>query len=286
MRPAKFEYHRPSSVAEAIQMLASNSNAKALAGGHSLLPAMNLRLATPSALVDIGRLNDLKGIKANGSLSIGALTTHAQIASSGEVNAHAAALASACSHVGDPQVRNWGTLGGNIAHADPASDPPTVLLALGATIHVQGPKGKRAIKASDFFTDLFTTALQAGELVTSIEIPSAQGKKSAYAKFSHPASRYALLGVCVVLDMDGSNCKSASVAFGGVVAKATKSPGAEKALAGTTLGDSALSAAAEALISDIGGDATGDIFAPANYRKAMAGVYLKRAVNAALGVVG
>lgn len=282
MRPSQFEYHRPSSVAEAVKLLASDG-AKALAGGHSLIPALNLRLAQPGAVVDIGRLEELKGIKASGNtLSIGALTTHAQIAASAEVKTHARALAMACGMVGDPQVRNWGTLGGNLAHADPASDPPTVVLAQGGTIHVQGSTGTRAINTNAFFVDLFTTALEAGELITRVELSSTQGKKSAYVKLSHPASRYAVVGVCVVLEMDGSRCKSASVAIGGAVPKATKSPGAEAALAGSSLDAAALDKAASALMNDIGDDVMGDLYAPEAYRKAMAGVYLKRAVKTAL----
>lgn len=284
MRPAKFDYQRPSSVADAVRMLSGQDGAKALAGGHSLIPALNLRLSQPETLVDIGRLSELKGISVNGGkLSIGALSTHAEIAASADVNAHCAALASACANVGDPQVRNWGTLGGNIAHADPASDPPTVLLASGATIHIQGGGGTRAVSASEFFIDLFATALGSGELITRVEIPSLQGKKSAYAKMSHPASRYAVLGVCVVLSVDGGRCSSASVAIGGCVPKATKSPGAEAVLIGSSLDGAALDAAANALSNDIAGMVMGDIYAPEAYRQAMAGVYLKRAVRAAVG---
>jgi len=283
MRPAQVDYHRPSSVAEAVQML-GNGDAKALAGGHSLIPAMNLRLAQPGTLVDIGRLDELKGIHVSGSmLSIGALSTHAQIAASADVKTHAPALAQAASIVGDPQVRNWGTLGGNIAHADPASDPPTVILAYGATIHTQSASGARTIHANDFFLDLFTTALDAGELITRVEIPSQAGKKSAYVKMAHPASRYAVVGVCVVLGVEGGRCSSATVAIGGAVPKATRSPGAEAALTGSSLDSAALDAAAQALMNDISGDVMGDIYAAADYRKAMAGVYLKRAVKAALG---
>src|SRR5262245_3363857 len=173
MRPAQFNYQRPSTLAEAVQILSSQSGAKALAGGHSLIPAMNLRLSTPEALVDIGRLSELKGISAtNGVLTIGAGMTHFEIASSADVKAHCPALASACGNVGDPQVRNWGTLGGNIAHADPASDPPTVILACGGTIHTVGSGGERTIAAQDFFLDLMTTDLQAGELITRISVPS------------------------------------------------------------------------------------------------------------------
>lgn len=282
MRPAQVDYHRPTSVAEAVRMLGSG-DAKALAGGHSLIPAMNLRLAQPGTLVDIGRLDELKGIRVNGNtLSIGALSTHAQVAASAEVKTHAPALAQAASIVGDPQVRNWGTLGGNIAHADPASDPPTVVLAYGATIHTQGSGGARAINAGDYFLDLFTTALQADELITRVDIPSQAGKKSAYVKMSHPASRYAVVGVCVVLGVDGGRCSSATVAIGGAVPKATRSPGAEAALTGSSLDAAALEAAALALMNDIAGDVMGDIYAPEAYRKAMAGVYLKRAIKAAM----
>src|SRR5258708_13350778 len=166
MRPAKVDYQRPSSVAEAIKMLGANSGAKILAGGHSLIPAMNLRLAQPEMLIDIGRIEELKKISVSGgNLTIGAGCTHAQIASSKDVQTHNKALAEACGKVGDPQVRNWGTLGGNIAHADPASDPPTVVLASGGTIMVQGPKASRSIPADDFFVDLFTTALDPREPV-------------------------------------------------------------------------------------------------------------------------
>jgi carbon-monoxide dehydrogenase medium subunit len=283
MRPANFDYHRPASVAEAVRLLGSNSAAKALAGGHSLIPALNLRLSEPAALVDIGRLEELKGIRVSGNtLSIGALSTHAQIASSAEVKTHCPALASACSMVGDPQVRGWGTIGGNLAHADPASDPPTVILASGATIHTQGPNGSRAISADKFFIDLLKVDLQPGELITRVEIPSLQGRKSGYAKMAHPASRYAVVGVCVVLEISGSSCKGARVAIGGAVPKATRSAGAEAALAGSSLDSAALDKAADALMNDIAANLMGDIYAPDSYRKAMAGVYLKRAVKAAL----
>lgn len=282
MWPSNFEYHRATSVAEAIEMLAGNDDAKALAGGHSLLAAMKLRLSEPGTLIDLGGLDELKTISAeNGTLSIGALATHAQIAASADVQSHAPALATACGLVGDQQVRNWGTLGGNLAHADPASDPPTVVLAYGGTIHVQGPDGSRAIGADDFFTGLFMTDLQPGEIITSVTIPSASGKNSAYAKLAHPASRYAMVGVCVVLEMDGDNCTGARVAVGGAIAKATRSSAAEAALVGPT-GENTLNAAAEALKADLGDEVMGDIHASEDYRRAMAGVYFKRAVMAAM----
>lgn len=283
MRPVRFDYHRPESLQEALQMLARDSETKALAGGHSLIPAMNLRLAQPRALVDIGRLAKLKEISETGdSLIVGALATHARIAASEAVRRHAPALSQATGIVGDPQVRSWGTLGGNLAHADPASDPPTVVVASEGVIHVQGPEGKRSIAASDFFLGLFATDLRQGELITGVELPSAAGKKAAYVKLAHPASGYAIVGVCVILETDGPLCLRARVAVGGAPHKATRCLGAEAALSGSALDDAALEAAASAVQSDLGDEIIGDHFAPAEYRRAMAGVYLKRAVRQAL----
>jgi carbon-monoxide dehydrogenase medium subunit len=274
---------RAGSVEEAIQMLAS-SGGKALAGGHSLIPAMNLRLAQPEAVVDIGRLDALRGIGSTADgISIGALTTHAQIAASADVQRHAPALAFACGHVGDPAVRNWGTLGGNIAHADPASDPPTVLLACGATIHTHGESGARSIPANQFFLDTFTVDLEPGELITRVDIPSVGSGKSAYAKFSHPASRYAVVGVCVVLHVHDGVCQHASVAVGGALAKATYAPHTVAALRGQPLHESTIDTAADTLMQEVASDVVGDVFAPANYRHAMIGVYFKKAVHSALG---
>jgi carbon-monoxide dehydrogenase medium subunit len=284
MYPGKFEYVRAASVAEALQLMKQNNDAKLIAGGHSLLPAMKLRLSDPPMLIDISRIAELKNIKANGSLVVGALATHAEVAGNASVKKYCAALASAAGNVGDNQVRNFGTLGGNLAHADPASDPPTVVLACDGVIHVQGSNGKRAIKASEFFRGLFETALGHGEILTGVEIPNQSGKKTAYAKMSHPASRYAVVGVCVSLEMDGKRCKSASVAVGGATNHPVRSPGAEKALAGSSLDDAALNAAAEAIQRDIPADLLmDDVNYPGSYRKAMTGVYLKRAVKAALG---
>jgi aerobic carbon-monoxide dehydrogenase medium subunit len=282
MFPEKFDYVRAGSVAEAVNLLAQNADAKIIAGGHSLIPALKLRLSQPALLVDIGRIDALKSINANGSLKIGALATHADIAASAHVGTHAAALAKAAGHIGDPAVRNFGTIGGNIAHADPASDPPTVLLAYDATIHLHGGGGARTVKAADFFVDLFTTDLMANEVVTGVEISSHNGMHSAYAKMSHPASRYAVVGVCVALSVSGGVCQGARVAVGGATVKAVRSPGAEAALVGSSLDAAALNAAAAAVSHDITDYVTGDVMFPAEYRQAMAGVYLKRAVAMAL----
>jgi aerobic carbon-monoxide dehydrogenase medium subunit len=280
MWPSEFEYERAESVDQALELL--GDEVKLIAGGHSLIPAMKLRLSVPEKLVDIGRISVLKGISANGSLNIGATTTHAEIAASSDVQSMCSALASAAGLIGDPQVRNFGTLGGNIAHADPASDPPAVLLAAGATINIKSKGGERSVGAGDFFVDLFETALEDGEIITSITIPDLSGSKMAYAKFSHPASRYAVVGVCVALEMDGDTCTSASVAVGGATVKAVKCAGAEAALTGSSLDADALNAAADAAKSDIADLLAGDVAYPDAYRQQMVGVYLKRAVKAAL----
>ncbi len=281
MWPQQFDYQRADSVDGALAAIGENG--KFLAGGHSLLPAMKLRLSTPDQLVDISRIDDLRGISSNGSLSIGAAATHAEIAASEAVGGACPALAQACGMVGDQAVRNFGTLGGNIAHADPASDPPTVLVACGATVHIQSTDGARSVGAEEFFVDLFETALDEGELITGISLPDCSDCQCAYVKLPHPASRYAIVGVAVCLKMDGGTCAQADVAVGGATVKAVKCAGAEAALAGSSLDDAALDAAAAALADDISEWLTGDVAYPEEYRGAMAGVYLKRAVRAALG---
>ncbi len=283
MYAAQTTYHRASSVSEAVQILSGNEGAKILAGGHSLIPLMKLRLSAPETLVDIGRIDDLKGISGkDGAVCIGALTTHAEIASSDLVQQQAPLLAEAAGMVGDPAVRNRGTIGGNVSHADPASDLPTVLTALGATYCVTGPGGDRTIAAGDFAMGLLESALEENEILTHVCVPSqASGSGSAYSKFSHPASRYAVLGAAVVVSVDGGKCSSASVAIGGVEATPTKASSVESALVGSDLSDGALDAAAAAVCDDLGDDILGDIFASAEYRKAMASVYLRRALCSA-----
>ena len=281
MWPNKFEYARAGSVDEALSLISDDG--KFLAGGHSLLPVMKLRLDAPEQLVDIGRVPELSGISANGGLTIGATTTHDEIATSDAVQSMCSALASACGQVGDQGVRNFGTIGGNIAHADPASDPPTVLVACGATINIQGADGARSVGAQDFFVDLFETELEDGELITSLSLPNCSDCQCAYVKFPHPASRYAIVGVAVCLKMDGGTCTAADVAVGGATVKAVKCAGAEAALAGTSLDDAALDAAAEAVKADIAEWLAGDIAYPEAYRQQMAGVFLKRAVAEATG---
>ena len=270
MFPSKFDYHRPSSVQEAVQILSDNPDAKVLAGGHSLIPVMKLRLAAPSALVDIGRIEALQGIsRANGSLRIGACVTYNEIASSGVVQDAAPLLAEAAGQIGDRQVRYRGTIGGNLSHADPASDLPAAALALGATLHVSGPGGSRSVSASDFFVDLMMTALQADEILTEVEIPAASaGTGSAYVKFEHPASGYALCGAAAVVSRGaGGSCTGASLCFNGVSATAVAASAAAASLVGSDLSDGAIESAVSNLSIP---DATGDMFASAGYRQELA----------------
>ncbi len=283
MYPPKFEYYRAATLDEALALLQTHEGAKVLAGGHSLVPAMKLRLSDPGTLIDIGRIAELKGIRQdNGTTSIGALTTHAMIAAADNLPA---ILPEAASQIGDPQVRNRGTVGGNIAHADPASDLPTVLVALGATIHVVGPNGKRSIAAEDFFIDLFATALDEGEIVTSVDVPSA-AVGTAYAKMANPASRYAIIGAGVVLKVNDGICQQASVAIGGLTPKATRAASVEAALVGQPLNEATINAAAAKIADDLGDAITGDVHASAEYRASLAPIYVARAISAAAARAG
>jgi carbon-monoxide dehydrogenase medium subunit len=283
MYAPEFSYHRATSIAEVGSLLERHAGAKILAGGHSLIPLLKLRLASPPALIDIGRIAELKGIAVKGSvLKIGALVTHQELASSPLVREHCPALAEAAAHVGDPAVRNRGTIGGNVAHGDPASDLPIVLTAVGARFAAVGPKGTRTIEVGGFFQGLMTTALADRELLTEIEIPvKAAGQGMAYAKFEHAASRYAVIGVAAAIIVSAGTCTAASIAIGGLVPAAVRATAVEQALAGKTLSADAVASAADQVGRDLGRDILGDIFASAEYRKAVAPVWVRRAVTAA-----
>ena len=288
MYAANFDYHRAKTLADAQRLLAAHPGAKLLAGGHSLIPLMKLRLASPSAVVDIGRIAELRGISRSGdSIRIGALTTHAEIAASADVQKAAPALAEAAMLIGDPAVRSRGTIGGNIAHADPASDLPTVLVALDARIVAVGASGERTIGADGFFTGIMSTALAENEVVTAIVVPAApRGQGSAYVKFPHPASRYAVIGVAAAVTMANNECSAARVALGGLLPHATRATAVEQALTGKSLDTATIASAAAQVGSDLGGEVTGDIFASAEYRAAVAPVYVKRAIAAAAARAG
>ena len=288
MYPAQTTYYRATSVSEAVQLLADKEGAKVLAGGHSLIPLMKLRLVTPAVLVDIGRIEALKGITAtDAGLCIGALTTQAKIAASDLVKERAPLLAEAAGMVGDPAVRNRGTIGGNLSHSDPASDPPTVLTALGAVFNVTGLGGERSIAAADFTTGLLENVLKEDEILTSVSVPSMlSGSGSAYIKFPHPASRYAVVGAAAIVVVQGGRCSSASVVVGGVETMPTRASSVESALAQSDLSEEALDKAAAAVADDFQGDPMSDIFASAEYRRAMAAVYVRRALSIAVSRAG
>src|SRR6266851_7048212 len=283
MYAADFDYYRAGSVAEAGDLLKKHPGAKLLAGGHSLIPLLKLRLAAPPALIDIGRIAELKGITVrDGTVRIGALTTHADLAASAALREHCPALAEAAAQVGDPAVRNRGTIGGNVAHADPASDLPTVLTALNARFALTGPNGSRAVDANGFFKGMMATALGEQDLLIAIDVPArVKGQGMAYVKFSHPASRYAVLGVAATLSVAGGKCTAAAVALGGLVPKPARAAAVEKALGGQALSGETIARAASQVSQDLGTDILGDIYASAEYRRAVAQVWVKRALTLA-----
>ncbi len=285
MIPSSFDYHRPASVDEALGLLKEHGDdAKLLAGGHSLLPAMKLRLSTPGHLIDIGGLGDLNYIKEDGDhLAIGAATTHHQIESSDLVQSKATVLAQAAAVIGDPQVRNVGTIGGSIAHADPAADYPAALLAADATIQVKGADGERSIDAADFFVDLFLTSLQPDEIITEVRLPAqGSGSGSAYLKFPHPASRFAVVGCAVSVSVDGGSCSNVRLAFNGVANAAFRDEAVENALNGQS-GDDAIAAAGDNAADSA--EILSDNFAGEDYRKHLAKVFAKRALAQAVQAV-
>jgi len=277
MIPATFDYQKVKTIDEAIAAL-SNSDSKILAGGHSLLPAMKLRLSQPSKLVDIAGIAELKGIKEeDGEIVIGAGTTHSDIANDDLIKRAFPFFAKGASLVGDIQVRNYGTIGGSLAHADPAADWPALVLAADAAIEVQGGSGKRSIKATDFFTGLFSTSLQDDEIITAIRVPvPPNGTKTTYQKFEQPASRFAIVGCAVMHFADGKT----NIAFTGVTDYVFRDSHAEQALSGKPVNADSIHAAVNAALQHV--DIASDRFASKTYRKHVAKVYLKKALEAVI----
>ena len=310
----EFDYHKAGSVAEALELLSSKAEARLLAGGHSLLPLLRLRLARPSVLIDIGGLADLKGISIQGdAVRLGALTTHGEIAASPELAQANPLLAEVAGGIGDPQVRNRGTIGGNIAHADPASDWGTVLTALEASVEVQGPNGSRSIPAGIFFVAPFATALAENEIITAVTVPTLvrhthesghdhghghghnhghhepaaaaiHGEVGEYAKMAHPASFYPVVGGAVIVRVENGRCVNARIAVGGLVPTPVRAPSVEAALAGQELTAANIAAAAAHLEDDLGYDIIGDVYASADYRRAVAPIEVKHALLHAIGL--
>lgn len=284
MIPASFDYIAAKNLDEAISLLARHKDdAKILAGGHSLLPAMKLRLMQPKVLIDLGRIKDLSYIKEEGGqLRIGAMTTHFQVETSDVVRRACPLLTETATHLGDMQVRNKGTIGGSIAHSDPAADWPAAILALNAEIVAASAKGDRIIKATDFFVEMLTTALEPGEILREIRIPVGKGKAAqAYMKVRHPASGFAVVGVAVNLLIDGGKCQSAAIGITGVSPKAYRATKVESALKGATLDAKTLASASAHAADDV--DVNSDLYASSEYRKQLATVYTRRALETAIG---
>jgi len=279
MYSSSVDYHRATSVADAVKTLQKNKGARLLAGGHSLIPSMKLRVAQPTMLVDIGRIKSLSGIKAGKKeVKIGALTTHATVAASEELKTACPILSEAAALIADQQVRNRGTMGGSLANADPAADYPTLMLALDATFTIMGSKGEREIEANKFFQDLFTTALKSDEVLTSITVPAygnMPGMGGAYLKHRHPASSYAVVGVAAMIGLIGGKVARAVVVVGGITANPMHAVAVESALAGMEPTEANIASAADMM--DI--EATlGDSYASAEYRAHLAKVMAKRAL--------
>ncbi|MFC4452555.1 xanthine dehydrogenase family protein subunit M [Deinococcus sonorensis] len=274
MYTTEFDYHRAGSVQDALELLAANEGAKLLAGGHSLVPAMKLRLAAPTALIDISRVEELRGIRQEGDrIIIGAGTTHAELLHSELLAQLCPLLPDAARYVGDPMVRNCGTIGGALAHADPAADYPASMVALEAELKLVSRDGERVVPALEFFHGMFETAARPDELLTEIHIPVLQGAKMAYEKFPHPASHYAIVGVAAILTDGGVR-----LGLTGAGPNAVRLSAAEAAL-GSDLSPENVQRATEQAISP--DELLGDRFASADYRAHLVGVIARRAIERA-----
>ena len=283
MNPAAFDYHRAGSVQEAIALLQQyGDGAKLLAGGHSLLPVLKLRLAEPSHLVDIGGLAELRGVRADGdTLRIGALTTHHQLAADPLLRERCPLLPETAARIGDRQVRNRGTFGGALAHADAAADYPAAVLALDAEIVARGPDGERTIPAADFFVAFLTTALAPDEVLTEVRVPAfSPGTGANYQKLANQASGYAVVGVAAVVTLDGDGrCTQARVGITGTAERAVRATATEEVLRGVPLDEATVRAAAEAAAEGL--DPLDDLHATADYRLAVTRGLTSRALLAA-----
>lgn len=280
MFPSSFAYHRAASVADAVKMLGASDDARILAGGHSLIPAMKLRLAMPDTLIDIGRIPELKKISVDGDIHIGAMATYNEIRDNEQVASLLPILPQAIDVIGDQQVRARGTLGGAIAHADPAADLPAVFAALNGRVTVTGPSGEREILADDLFVDLWTTSIEPNEVLTDVIIPKPdQGTRMSYAKHAHPASGYAVAGVAVVLPANGGTIHDARVVVTGATSKPTRATAAENALNGTSGDAASIAKAAEVVTHDM--DVNSDTYANVDFRSHLVRVMTKRALESA-----
>jgi carbon-monoxide dehydrogenase medium subunit len=282
--PAKFDYVRPGSVDEAVRELSSGGeDAKVIAGGQSLLPLLRLRLAYPERLVDLGALDDLSGVRdVGGALEIGALTSHYELTKNPLIAAHCGLIAEAAGTIADPAVRHRGTIGGALAHADPAGDLPAVITALDATLVARGPSGEREIKPADFFADYLTTALAPGEILTAVRVPKLDGWGYRYEKFHVTAQAWAVVGVAAVVRRDDGHVAEARVGLTNMGSVPVRASGVESAVSGTEASAAALRTAAAR--ADEGTRPPSDIRASADYRRHLAQVLTGRALAAAAGI--
>ncbi len=281
MFPAQFDYHTPATLQEAVQLLGKfGDDGKVVTGGMSLIPLMKFRLARPAHLVDLRKIADLKGIKeSGGKIVIGARTTHAELESNAVLKAKCPVIAQTAAHVGDQQVRNRGTIGGSLVHADPGADLPAAMIALEAELTLQG-KASRTVKAKDFFVDALMSAAKPDEILVSISVPTTS-TKTAYVKLAQQASGFALVGVAVVLDMKGSTVSSARIGVTGICGKAFRASSVEAALAGKALDAKTIQSAADMVTKDIKNPLDDVLNGMADYRTAAAKAIVARAIQQA-----
>jgi carbon-monoxide dehydrogenase medium subunit len=280
MIPTAFDYERATSVDDAVAKLREAEGGKLIAGGHSLLPLMKLRLSEPRRLIDIARIPELRGIREkDGRIEIGAATTHHEVTTSPVLRQLCPMLADAAGTIGDQQVRNRGTIGGSLAHADPSADYPAAMLVLDAELQLAGPNGSRVVKAQDFFLDLFTVDLAADEMIVSVRFTPV--RTAAYAKLYQRASHYAIVGVAAALQLNGGTIPSARIGLTGACASARRLTNVEQALTGSQASEQTLAAAARLAGDDLD-HVNADIHASADYRRAMVAVFARRALVAAL----
>ncbi|MCL4524414.1 MAG: xanthine dehydrogenase family protein subunit M [Acidobacteria bacterium] len=283
MIPAAFEYHAPKNLEEAFRLLDRHGDeAKLLAGGHSLLPMMKLRLAAPRFVIDLGRLKGLDYIREEqGHMVIGAMVKHAEIEHSSLLRAKCPLLPEAAAAIGDVQVRNRGTIGGSLAHADPAADYPAAILGLDAVMELQSNSGSRTVSAEDFFVDMLTTQLRPGEILTQIRVPViGKGSGTAYCKLPQLASGYAVVGVAARVTLANGKLAQVTIGVTGVGPKAYRAENVENALRGKKASDKSVAEAARHAAHGI--DALADLHASADYRREMAGVFTRRALALAI----
>jgi aerobic carbon-monoxide dehydrogenase medium subunit len=283
MIPSSFDYVAPTTVDDAVAALAqAGEDAKVIAGGQTLMPVLRLRLAAPTVLVDLGRIDELRGVREDGdSLVIGAMTTYYDLLRNPLVSKHALLLAEATRTVADPQIRHRGTLGGNLAHADPAGDLSAPVLALEATLTVAGPSGRRSIPAAEFFVDYFTTALQPDEILTEVRIPKHTDWAAHYEKLNRAAQAWSIVAVAATVAIDGGVIRQARVALTNMAPVPVRASGVEEALIGQTASPELIRSAAEHAVE--GTNPITDGNADADYRSHLAKVLTRRAVATAVG---